>query len=43
MAAFAVLGLAVAWSRLTLGRHGWHDLGAGLLAGLAAGIVFHGF
>ena len=43
MAAFAVLGLAVAWSRLALGRHGWTDLGAGLLAGLGAGIVLRAF
>ena len=41
--AFAALGLAVAWSRLALGRHGWTDLGAGLLAGLGAGIVLRAF
>jgi hypothetical protein len=43
VAAFCVLGLAVAWSRLALGRHVWPDLGAGLLAGVAAGIVFRAF
>ena len=43
MAAFAVLGLAVAWSRLALGRHVRRDLVAGLLAGVGAGIVFEAF
>lgn len=35
-----VLGAGVAWSRLRLGRHVRLDLVAGLLAGVAAGIVF---
>lgn len=43
LAGFAVFGLAVAWSRLALGRHVWRDLAAGLLAGLGAGIVFQAF
>ncbi|MEZ5460321.1 hypothetical protein [Dokdonella sp.] len=36
----ATFGTVVAWSRLKLGRHAPADLIAGLLAGVAAGIVF---
>jgi hypothetical protein len=39
-AGIAVFGLGVAWSRLRLGRHVRLDLVVGLLAGVAAGIVF---
>ncbi|MGB0133000.1 hypothetical protein [Dokdonella sp.] len=38
--AFGALGAGVAWSRLRLGRHTPIDLVAGLLAGVAAGIVW---
>ncbi len=38
--AFGLLGGAVAWSRLALHRHGRLDLFAGLLAGVAAGIIY---
>lgn len=39
-AGFGVLVLAVAWSRLVLGRHDMADILAGMLAGVAAGIAF---
>jgi hypothetical protein len=38
--AFGLLGVAVAWSRLALHRHVRLDLFAGLLAGVAAGIIY---
>lgn len=37
---FAIFVLAVAWSRLVLGRHNRADILVGMLAGIAAGITF---
>ncbi len=36
----AIVVIAVAWSRLVLGRHDLTDILAGMLAGIAAGIAF---
>ena len=40
-AGLAILVSVVAWSRLVLGRHNLTDILVGMLAGIAAGVVFH--
>lgn len=39
----AILAVAVAWSRLQLGRHDRRDIVVGALAGMVAGILFQTF
>lgn len=41
-AAFALVAIAVSWSRLALCRHVPTDIIVGVLAGVSAGLVFHG-
>jgi len=42
-AGIAILAIAVAWSRLVLGRHDRRDILVGALAGMVAGILFQTF